>query len=347
MAAMMLLVPADPLRPARPDPHFAPEAAAARDAGHRVAVVDHDALARGEAERAVVKVPEDEDAVYRGWMLRSEHYAAFAGALASRGAVLRTTAEQYRTAHELPGWYEDFAGLTPESVWTEGFGRAVFEQARERLHAGPAVLRDYTKSMKHYWHEAAYIPDVADADAAWAVARRFTELRDDDATGGFVLRRYEPFGASELRTWWVDGVCALVGPHPDTPDDVADAPDLGQIGPLVRHLRFVTVDLARREDGAWRVVEVGDGQVSDRPGTIAAEAMIAIVGRFPPSRKGYPGVMGIDDKFDAKADELKGKAKETAGRATDDPDLEAEGRGEQVKGNLKQAAEKVKDAFKG
>jgi uncharacterized protein YjbJ (UPF0337 family) len=56
--------------------------------------------------------------------------------------------------------------------------------------------------------------------------------------------------------------------------------------------------------------------------------------------------MGIDDKFDAKAEELKGKAKEAAGRVGDDPELEAEGRGEQVKGNLKQAAEKVKDAFK-
>ena len=56
--------------------------------------------------------------------------------------------------------------------------------------------------------------------------------------------------------------------------------------------------------------------------------------------------MGIDDKFGAKADELKGKVKESAGRATDDPDLEAEGRAERIKGDLKQAAEKVKDAFK-
>jgi uncharacterized protein YjbJ (UPF0337 family) len=56
--------------------------------------------------------------------------------------------------------------------------------------------------------------------------------------------------------------------------------------------------------------------------------------------------MGIDDKFDAKSDELKGKVKEGVGRATDDEGLEAEGRGDQVKGNLKQAAEKVKDAFK-
>jgi uncharacterized protein YjbJ (UPF0337 family) len=56
--------------------------------------------------------------------------------------------------------------------------------------------------------------------------------------------------------------------------------------------------------------------------------------------------MSTDDKFDAKADEVKGKVKETAGRATDDQDLEAEGKGDQVKGNLKQGVEKVKDAFK-
>jgi uncharacterized protein YjbJ (UPF0337 family) len=57
--------------------------------------------------------------------------------------------------------------------------------------------------------------------------------------------------------------------------------------------------------------------------------------------------MSTEDKFDAKAQELKGKAKETAGRVTDDEELEAEGRGDQVEGNLGQAAEKVKDAVKG
>jgi uncharacterized protein YjbJ (UPF0337 family) len=57
--------------------------------------------------------------------------------------------------------------------------------------------------------------------------------------------------------------------------------------------------------------------------------------------------MGIDDKADNKAEELKGKAKETVGDATDDEDLQAEGRAEKAKGSLKQAGEKVKDAFKG
>jgi len=32
-------------------------------------------------------------------------------------------------------------------------------------------------------------------------------------------------------------------------------------------LPFITLDLVRRSDGIWRVVEVGDGQVSDRPAT--------------------------------------------------------------------------------
>lgn len=56
--------------------------------------------------------------------------------------------------------------------------------------------------------------------------------------------------------------------------------------------------------------------------------------------------MATDDKIDAKADELKGKAKEAVGRTTDDEELENEGAGDQAKGHMKQAVEKVKDVFK-
>jgi uncharacterized protein YjbJ (UPF0337 family) len=56
--------------------------------------------------------------------------------------------------------------------------------------------------------------------------------------------------------------------------------------------------------------------------------------------------MAAEDKIDAKTDQLKGQVKEGVGRATDDRDLEAEGHADQAKGNLQQAAEKVKDVFK-
>jgi uncharacterized protein YjbJ (UPF0337 family) len=56
--------------------------------------------------------------------------------------------------------------------------------------------------------------------------------------------------------------------------------------------------------------------------------------------------MGIEDKVNNKSEEAGGKVKEGAGRATGDERLEAEGRNDQASANLKQAGEKVRDAFK-
>ncbi len=56
--------------------------------------------------------------------------------------------------------------------------------------------------------------------------------------------------------------------------------------------------------------------------------------------------MGLDDKMKNKAEEVQGQGKETVGSATDDKDLQAEGKTDQSKANLKQAGEKAKDAFK-
>jgi len=200
---VLLLVSADPLRPRRPDEHFAAEATAARDADITVARIDHDALADpGGAERAVARVPDaDGPAVHRGWMMNSNSYAALADALTAKGVRLRTDAAQYQQAHELPGWHAALAPVTPQAEWTDGDSQAGFRAACERLGPGPAVLRDYVKSMKHHWHEAACIPDVADAAAAWKVAARFRELRDEEFTGGFVLRHFEHFDSAEARTW--------------------------------------------------------------------------------------------------------------------------------------------------
>ena len=56
--------------------------------------------------------------------------------------------------------------------------------------------------------------------------------------------------------------------------------------------------------------------------------------------------MGIGDKIGNAAEKAGGKGKEAAGNATGDESLKAEGQADQSKGDLKQAGEKVKDAFK-
>jgi uncharacterized protein YjbJ (UPF0337 family) len=56
--------------------------------------------------------------------------------------------------------------------------------------------------------------------------------------------------------------------------------------------------------------------------------------------------MGMDDKLKNSAEGALGKGKEALGDASDDKELKSEGKADQGKADLKQAGEKVKDAFK-
>jgi uncharacterized protein YjbJ (UPF0337 family) len=56
--------------------------------------------------------------------------------------------------------------------------------------------------------------------------------------------------------------------------------------------------------------------------------------------------MSNEDKLNNKVEEVTGKVKDRVGGATGDRDLQAEGQAQQSKSSLKQAGEKVKDAFK-
>ena len=66
--------------------------------------------------------------------------------------------------------------------------------------------------------------------------------------------------------------------------------------------------------------------------------------------------MGLEDDRSRKqarnktrnvTQKAKGQLKEAAGRVSGDERLEAEGRADKTKANLKQAGEKLKDAFRG
>ena len=56
--------------------------------------------------------------------------------------------------------------------------------------------------------------------------------------------------------------------------------------------------------------------------------------------------MGMDDKIKNSTEGAVGDAKEKLGDATDNRDMQAEGQKDKTEADLKQAGEKVKDAFK-
>jgi uncharacterized protein YjbJ (UPF0337 family) len=104
------------------------------------------------------------------------------------------------------------------------------------------------------------------------------------------------------------------------------------------------VILAERLRRGWRRV----------PTLLASREVSARSRQGNPAPRDAPGlaqmerwlVMSLQDKIANKAQVLKGKVKETAGKITRDPELEGEGKLEQGKGHIKQAGEKVKDAGK-
>ncbi|MEU8706974.1 ATP-grasp domain-containing protein [Streptomyces sp. NPDC048565] len=279
-----LLFCCDPLRPRHPDSEFAQEASAARRAGARTVLIDHDALLAGEPEAAVGRVPRDSGPYwYRGWMIPPLRYAELERALAARGCSLLTDSAAYRSAHELPGWYAAFTAVTPHSVWRVlPAGEpvpdpSVWSGLAGDLGPGPGIVKDFVKSRKHEWHEACFVPELRDMERLTGVVGRFLELQGNYLAGGVVLRAYEPFvPGGEARVWWLDGRAVRVTAHPDTPG-LLPVPELDAVGEAVRALgcRWVTTDMALREDGAWRVVEVGDGQVSGLPAGDDGEGLFA------------------------------------------------------------------------
>lgn len=56
--------------------------------------------------------------------------------------------------------------------------------------------------------------------------------------------------------------------------------------------------------------------------------------------------MSAADKIKNAAEDFTGKAKEAAGKATDNEQLQAEGQGDQTQADVKKAGENIKDVFK-
>lgn len=56
--------------------------------------------------------------------------------------------------------------------------------------------------------------------------------------------------------------------------------------------------------------------------------------------------MGGEDKTKNKVEEVQGQAQSSIGETTGDKDMQAEGKKKESKANMKQAGQKIKDAFK-
>lgn len=265
-----------------PDPNYQGEITAAVGCGFDYDLIDFEALVDDRDAATAVSLLEPRarrTAVYRGWMLSRENYAALYEALSARGLVLINDPDQYSHCHFFPNSYDVIRDHTPPSVWLPVEGAVDFDRVYDLLNPfgdRPIIVKDYVKSEKHYWAEACFIPRASDRAAVERVVGRFLELLAGQPQGGLVFREFVeivPIGdhsqsrmplSCEYRLVFLDGEMIYAAPywgnkgyasHPAPPD--------GLFGDVARRVksRLFTMDVALRQDGHWMIIELGDGQV--------------------------------------------------------------------------------------
>src|SRR5262249_39914475 len=156
----------------------------------------------------------------------------------------------YLATHHLPNWYPLLADLTPETRVLPADADIVAEL--RAIGWGAYFLKDYVKSLKTA--RGSIVREPADAPAVIAEMRVYR----GEIEGGICVRRVEEFIPESERRYFV-----LRGVGYSATEGIAEI-----VQKCAERLpsKFFSVDVARRADGQLRVVEVGDGQVSDLVG---------------------------------------------------------------------------------
>lgn len=246
---MHFLFPQDPRGRSIPEDLFEEQAAALSATGYTYSLLADGVFRRGQV---LGGIPRSAAVVYRGWMLNAEEYGRLAGAIADAGAAPFTSPVEYLAAHHLPNWYPLIPDLTPETrVYP-----AEADLVRELVTLGwdGFFVKDYVKSLKT--SVGSLIRDPSQVERVVAEMREYR----GEIEGGVCVRRVEDFlPETERRYFVVRGRAYTASPSEQIPDVVAACAERIPSP-------FFSVDVVRRSDGATRVVEVGDGQVSDLVG---------------------------------------------------------------------------------
>lgn len=285
---MKLMFCSDPLNLNVPDPSYGDEVSAATSLGIEYGLFSDEALIRNHslvmAVRGATKRTESELIIYRGWMLKPSEYKNLYDALARRNLILINDPFAYAHCHYLPESYSVIEDHTAKSVWLKTGPEVSFDTVMMLLRpfgASPIIVKDFVKSRKHEWNEACYIPSASNREAVERVVCRFLELQDNDLNEGLVFREFiefEPLAThsksgmpltKEFRVFFLDGkpiYCTAYWQEGDYAGIVPPIERFISVAQAVKS-RFFTMDIAKRLDGEWMIVELGDAQVAGLPET--------------------------------------------------------------------------------
>jgi hypothetical protein len=183
--------------------------------------------------------------IYRGWMLTPDGYHLLHNCIQDALGVPFTNPLEYQNCHWLPCWYKSCEEFTPKTIILDRNDSLVDLPSWSKF-----FVKDYVKSLTTERGSIA-----SNVDEIREVISLIEHFRGD-IEGGICIREFEDFDIeTEDRYFVLNGVpYSREGVYPSL---------LGEIAHRVNS-RFYSVDLVKNRQGLYRLVELGDGQVSDR-----------------------------------------------------------------------------------
>lgn len=264
------------------EPDYEQESKSAVKAGFDFSLISFEELTDGNLSGALkfVKIAESEElGIYRGWMLTPNHYEKLYDQLLRKNIRLINTPQEYQHCHYLPDSYDKIKSKTPKSNWTTQLDHNAIIELVSEFGSSSIILKDFVKSEKHNWEEACFIPDSSDSGKVKSVVDKFLELRGDALNKGLVFRQFEQLEfltrhsksgmplTKEFRIFFADRRVLKVFNYWDEGEYGETKPELDDFVKIAQDIdsKFFTMDVAKKKNGEWIIMELGDGQVAGLP----------------------------------------------------------------------------------
>ncbi len=264
------------------EPDYEEEKKSAVNAGFDFSLISFEELTDGNIATALRFIKQSENkefGIYRGWMLTPNQYKNLYAGLLNKNIELINSPIEYRHCHYLPDSYKKIESKTPKSNWTTELTNDVILELTSHFGESPIIVKDFVKSEKHNWEEACFIPNASDSDKVKSVVDKFIELRGNSLNEGLVFRRFEELEyltehsksgmplTKEFRIFFANRKIVKVFDYWDEGEYGDTKPELDDFIEIAKNIdsKFFTMDVAKKKNGDWIIMELGDGQVAGLP----------------------------------------------------------------------------------
>jgi hypothetical protein len=220
--------------------------------------------------------------IYRGWMMTPKQYSILYNDLLSKNFKLINTIKEYENCHYLPNSLKFIKTWTPKTVFEKFEKENSIDKLIEKSKVfgeKSVILKDYVKSEKHNWETACFVANASDSDKLRQSILKLLELRNKYLNEGIVVREFVELNDLTIHSksgmplteeyrlffcmkrlvgiydYWEEGQYNLSKPDTTEFEEIAQGVESN----------FFSMDIARKKNGEFIIIELGDGQVAGLP----------------------------------------------------------------------------------